>query len=181
MPDEEKGAAPDASPSGTSGDPTTPPKGETTFEEWSEKLKDEERSLLEGHTSKLKTALESERKTRKELSERVRDLTKQAEDGSKTQAELQKISDQLTQYQRRVAVYDSAPTDLINFRLAGLLIEAENLYDPRGGVDWDTVRKQAPELFRKFAPPGNAGTGLGAGPQKKPSMNDLIRRAAGRS
>ena len=72
-----------------------------------------------------------------------------------------------------------------DIRLAYLAAQADGLlgaYDPEKGVgrhNFDELRKRYPHLFRA-APGGSADGGAGGGTGAAASMNEFIRRAAGR-
>lgn len=159
------------------------PKGETpTWDTWYEQQDETSRALLEQHTAGLKSALDDERSNRKALAKQIADLTKQAEEGSTLKAELQKLTQAQEAASRKAAFYESAPGDVGNLRLAWLAAEDAGLVDREGVANWTALRKQAPELFRTpLAPKGNGGEGNGqSGPSAAPTINDAIRRAAGR-
>ena len=71
-------------------------------------------------------------------------------------------------------------------RLAYLAAQADGLlgaYDAEKGVgrhNWEELRRRYPHLFRP-GPGGSADGGAGAGRSPAASMNDFIRRAAGRA
>jgi len=65
-----------------------------------------------------------------------------------------------------------------NPKAAYALATAEDLFDRQGRPDWNALKQVAPELFRKPGP-GNSDGGAGNGNQPHPTMNDIIRRAAG--
>ena len=65
-------------------------------------------------------------------------------------------------------------------KLAAFLVaQAEGLFRKDGAPDWAALQVVAPELFRKSGQ-ANAGAGTGTPPAAKASMNDFIRRSAGR-
>lgn len=169
----------------------TPPAGTdatgstnvTSFESWFETLGEPQKALVSEHTSKLKKALDSERDQLKPLKAKLSEAQAAAEKGSKLEADLTKLNDELGTWQRRAQFYEAAPTDLANARLAWLVATTDDLFNKKGEPDWDEIRKRAPELFvAKKIPPGNAGSGNGSGSsQLSPaqSMNAFIRQASG--
>lgn len=144
-------------------------------------------ALYDAQTSGLKTALESERETRKGLEKQVRELAKGAEAGSKAQEDLNALADQLAGEQRRADFYEAAAkpeTGLTGVKAAWVLMnaEADRYFDRRGNPNFDLLRQEHPYLFGQKAPTpkGNQGNGTQGQTPTGQSMNDMIRRAAGR-
>lgn len=163
---------------------TTTETGETpapaSFDEYLATQPENVRALADTYANGLKSALNAEREQRKELTRQLRDATSAAEKGSATAKALEEISGQLANTERRAAFFESALTaNCINPKAAYLVASAEGLFRKDGSPDWPALQGAIPELFRK---PGqaNAGAGTGAPPPAKASMNDYIRRAAGR-
>jgi hypothetical protein len=131
----------------------------------------------------LKTALESERGSRKDLEKQLRDLAKKAEDGSDAQKKLVGMADQVSAADRRADFYEEAhKAGVSNIKLAFLVATEEDLFDSKNRVNFDAMKKEYPELFGgKPVPEGNAGNGTEGAPQGVKDMNKLIRQAAGRS
>lgn len=165
----------------------TPAPGAKTqdFDSWFGSLDDESKSLIESHTSGLKKALESERRSRKSLSDELKQAQARAEKGSELERSLQELTGKLDEANRRAQFFESAPTDLANARLAWMLATADDLFTKTGEPDWEAIRAKAPEIFvqTKKAPSINAGSGNGTiqGTSPAQSMNAFIRAAAGRS
>ena len=141
------------------------------------------RALVESHTSGLKTALASEREQRKELARQLRDATAAAEKGSALAKTLEEISGRAEAAEKRAVFFETATQPGIgcsNPKAAFLVAQAEGLFKRDGSPDWAALQNVAPELFRK-AGQANAGAGVGTPPPARASMNDFIRRSAGRA
>lgn len=154
-----------------------------TFESWFGSQDETVKGLIDGHIKGLKSALESERAQRSDLARQLRDVTAKAEKGSELEKALMEVSTQLEAAERRAAFYEEAgrpEIGCLNPKAAFALAQAEDLFDKRGRVDWEALKANAPELFRPRVPQGNAGLGTGDPPPAHKSMNDFIRRAAGR-
>jgi hypothetical protein len=167
--------------------PTPPPATKTvtgpaeneTFEVWLEKQPDVLKGLYETHTKGLTTALETERKDRKDLEKQLRDLAKKAGEGTEAQRALTEQADKLSSMSQQTEFFDKAHTAGVkNLKLAFLAAKEASLVDDKGGCDFAKLKAAYPELFAA-TPPGNAGNGQQGG-QQQFSMNDLIRQKAGR-
>lgn len=167
----------------TSGEtPATTPATPASFDEWVAKQPDTVKQLVDGHTTGLRTALNSERDQRKDLAKQLRDATAAAEKGSVTAKTLEEISGRLDAAEKRAVFFETAATPGVgctNPRAAFLVAQAEGLFKKNGEPDWQALQSVAPELFRK-AGQANAGAGTNTPPPAKASMNEFIRRAAGR-
>lgn len=154
-----------------------------TFESWLGSQDETVKGLIDAHIKGLKSALESERAQRSDLARQLRDVTAKAEKGSELEKALMEVSTQLEAAERRAAFYEEAgrpEIGCLNPKAAFALAQAEDLFDKRGRVDWEALKANAPELFRPRVPQGNAGLGTSGPPPAHKSMNDFIRRAAGR-
>jgi len=156
---------------------------ELTFDGWLGEQPDEVKALLDGHTKGLKSALESERGSRKDLEKQVRDLAAKAEKDSDAQKELAGIADQLGEADRKADFYEVAHSaGVTSLKLAYVIAVQDEMFDRRGQVNFDTMKQSYPELFGKVAtPPGNAGAGTDTQPSPAKDMNRYIRAAAGRT
>jgi hypothetical protein len=155
-----------------------------TFETWLEKQDDTVKGLLDGHIKGLKTALDSERGSRKDMEKQLREMAKKAEDGSEAQKKLTGMADQVSAADRRADFYEEAHrAGVSNIKLAFLVAEKEDLFDSKNRVNFEAMKKDYPELFGgKPVPDGNAGNGTEGTPGgAAKDMNAMIRRAAGRS
>jgi len=148
-----------------------------TFETWIKDQKPEIVSLLDGHTKGLKTALDSERVTRKETEKQLRDLAKKAEAGSEAQTKLTEMADQFSAADRRADFYEEAhKAGVVNLKLAFLVASQDELFDSKGRINFDGMKKEYPELFGgKQIPDGNAGNGTGGQNTGAVKMDDFIR------
>jgi hypothetical protein len=159
---------------------TTISGGELNFDGWYSEQDDTVKNLLQDHTKGLKTALESERESRKAFEKQIKDLAAKAEKGSETEKQLTLLSEQIESADRKTAFYEDAhAAGVTNLKLAFILASTEGLFDKKGNVNFVEMKSNYPELFgSKKAPAGNAGDGTEALPVPK-SMNDFIRQAAG--
>jgi endonuclease III len=158
--------------------PAAPESFEKVMEKWDEPTK----KLYETHVAGLKSALTSERDGNKELNNQVKELLKKVEKGSEAERAITDLSTKLDATEKRAVFLEEAnkpEIGCVNPKAAYLLAMADNLFDKRGNPDWEAIKKAAPELFGKAAPPGHAGSGtqnsLGA-----MDMNTILRKAAGR-
>lgn len=154
-----------------------------TFEAWQAALPEDQKALIEGHTRGLKSALDSERGTRKDLEKQLRDLAKKAESGSEAQTQLTQLADNLQSADRKADFYEAAhAAGVKNLKLAHTVAVSDELFDKHGRVNFDEMKKSYPELFGAVAAPrGDAGSGTQtSGQGGKADMNSAIRKAAGR-
>jgi len=155
-----------------------------TYEAWLEGQPAEVKTLLDTHTQGLKSALDSERGTRKDLEKQVRDLAGKAEKGSEAEAQLTKLADDLANEGRRADFYQSAhAAGISDLRLAYLVAVQDEMFDKRGAVNFEELKRTYPLLFggKPGTPPGNAGAGTGSTPAPPvDDVNAAIRRAANR-
>ena len=155
-----------------------------TFEAWLEGQTPETKTLLDTHTAGLKSALDSERGTRKDLEKQVRDLAGKAEKGSEAQAELTKIAEGLAEAERRGDFMEAAHTaGVSNLKLAYTVAVQDEMFNNRTGqVNFEGMKTAYPELFggKPGVPVANAGAGTGTPPPVPADMNSFIRRSAGK-
>lgn len=144
-------------------------------------------SLYEKQTSGLKSALTEERTQRKDLEKQIRDLAKGAEAGSKAQQDLTGMADQLAASERRADFYEAAAKPeigLTGVKAAWVLMNADpgTYFDRKGNPDFDLLKQEHPYLFGqvKPVPRGNQGNGTQTTPAPATTMNDWIRRQAGK-
>jgi hypothetical protein len=173
------GAPPADTTNQDGGDGGTP----LTFDAWLAAQDDAVKGLLDEHTKGLKSALQAERQQRNDLAKQLRDASKAMEEGSAARTALEEMTGKLEQAERRAQFLEDAmrpDVGCANPRAAFVLAVADDLFDARGNPDWNAIKQAAPELFPKPRPPqGNAGAGTGT-PPPTTSVNDAIRRAAGR-
>jgi hypothetical protein len=154
------------------------------FEEWYKGQPENLKTAIEGHVKGLKSALESERGSRKDLEKQLRDLAKKAEAGSEAQKSLEGMANQIGEADRRTAFYEGAHlAGATNLKLAYLAAVNDELFDKRGQVNFEDMKTQYPELFAgaKKPPKGNAGEGKDQQQPAGKGMNEFIRRSAGRT
>jgi hypothetical protein len=160
----------------------TPPAA--TWEEFLQGQGDDVKKLFDGHVQGLKSALDTERTQRKDLTKQLREATAQLEKGSEARQSLEALTGQLEAAQARAEFYEEATRPEIgcgNPRLAFLAAQESGAIDSRGRIAWDALHQQFPELFKKSAAPaGNAGAGTGGPAPASRNMNTFIRRSAGR-
>jgi hypothetical protein len=152
------------------------------YDTWLGEQSEEIKGLLDGHIKGLKSALESERGTRKDLEKQVRDLAAKAEQDSDAQKSLTEIADKLSGAEQQADFYEAAhAAGITNLKLAYTVAVQDEMFDRRGQVNFETMKQSYPELFGQGGtPPGNAGAGTDTPPPPAKDMNTFIRRAAGR-
>jgi hypothetical protein len=178
-------ATPPSTPPVGQGDPgsggETPP---ASVGEWLAKQPEAIQALYKEDVKGLKSALESERETKKSLESQLRDAAAKLEKGSEAQQALTKLADEQAQSQKRVDFYEAAQdAGVKNLRLAWAAASAdEEVWDRKGNCDFEKLKARYPELFAAKPPPpaGNAGSGAGQPGAGKPNMNDFIRQSTGR-
>lgn len=153
-----------------------------TFEAWHDALSDEQKGLIENHTKGLKTALDSERGSRKDLEKQLRDMAKKSEKGSDAEAQLTKLADELQTSDRKADFYEAAhAAGVKNLKLAFTVAMTDEMFDKHGRVNFDEMKKTYPELFASTTTTrGDAGSGTNQQHSDANDMNSRIRRAAGR-
>lgn len=155
-----------------------------TFEAWLEAQPDEVKTkvkpLIEAHTNGLKNALDSERTARGTAEKQLRDLAKKAEKGSELETALNKQADEMAGLQKQSSFFDKAHVAGVkNLKLAYLAANQAGLVTDKGECDFAKLKTEYPELFQAVAN-ANAGNGTGGNGTQSFSMNDEIRRRAGR-
>lgn len=169
-----------------------PPTGETpageqgaapiNFEEWYKGLPAEQQGAVDDHIDNLRASLKSERDEKRGLERRLRELSKQAEDGSELRQKLDQLAGETQTATAKAEFYEAGhAANVANLRLAWLAANDAGLVNLKtGDCDFEKLKTVAPELFRK---PGaatvNAGNGATQTGVAKPSMNDWLRAASG--
>ena len=192
MPDQQNTQTPPAGETPPAGLPQQPPAGETpqpaaqprTWDAVLDALPAPDKLLYEQHTSGLKSALDNERRERRGLEAQIKDLASKAEKGSEQKRVLDEMSTQLATANERADFFEEGARPEIGctgLQLAWLAIQARREdFVKRGRVDWASFKAAYPQLFAQpVSPPGHAGTSTQAQPVGQ-TMNQLIRRAAGR-
>jgi len=140
-----------------------------SWDAWLEAQPQEVRALYETHTSGLRSALQSEREQRDDLARQLREATGALEEGSAAREALEQVNVQLEAAQRQADFYAEAArpeTGCTNPRLAYLAAQEIDVFDRRGNVNWERLKEQFPELFKKQGPaPTHGGEGSG-GPDR---------------
>lgn len=159
----------------------TPPALPQSFDDWLKGQDEGMRKLADEHVKGLKSALETERSQRKDFERQLREAASKLEKDSTERKNLEELAGRLQGLERQTAFFDAAHgAGVTNLRLAWLAAQEAELVDDRGRADFGKLKERFPELFRTAAPPpGNAGAGTQQPPSRQ-TMNDLIRRAAGR-
>lgn len=153
------------------------------FDTWIGGQPEEVKTLLDGHEKGLKTALEGEREARKSLEKQLKELVGKAEKGSELEKQLNElISKQATAEAQATFYEDAHAAGITNLKLAWIVAGSDGFIDSRGRVNFGDMKTKYPELFgqAKAAPKGNAGSGAGSETPGNKSMNDFIRKSAGR-
>lgn len=170
-------------------DQTTSTEAEAkTFESFDSFLAnqpDDVKALYEANVSGLKSALESERDSRKKLTEQVKSLLPQVEKGSELERKLAETAKLLSEAEQREAEISKRAkfaeeairpgVNCVNIKAAYAFAKAENLFSEQGEPDWKKLKELAPELFRN-APVTKAGA---SGKTAGDDINAALRRAAG--
>lgn len=184
MPEQTQGTG--GTPDGQGGTPQAQAQTQTaqSFAEFIKAQPPEVQGLYEADVKGLKTSLDSERTQRAELAKQLKDLLPKAEKGSELEKLIGDATTKLEEAERRATFFEEAGKPDVgcqNARLAYLAAQTDGLIDQKGRVNWEALKTSYPELFRKTIPAGNAGNGAGTPPPAAKSMNDFIRRAAGRN
>lgn len=173
--------------SATPEQPATPPENEGAkpldFDEWINGQDEAIKGLISTRFQNLENTVKATRGERDGLAADIKKLAKDQKEGSEAKAALEKISAQLEATERRAAFLEEALNPAVqckNARAAWLLADAGNLFTKRGTPDWDAIRAEAPELFGLPTARANAGNGTQTPPNPSQSMNDFIRKSAGR-
>jgi hypothetical protein len=153
-----------------------------SWEDFVKTLPQEHQTAYESHIQNLRSALQSERTTREDLSKQLKDAMSKVQAGSDLSKQLEEIQSQLELTQRRANFLQEAMTqNVINPNLAWLAAQDTEAFDKRGNPNWDVLRTKYPELFRQGGSQTRANAGSGTNQQQTGTggMNLLIRRAAG--
>jgi len=167
------------------GQPPVASAAPATWDEYLSTVPVEVKALYEGHTTGLKSALQTERQQRSELANQIKTLSKQAAEGSDLKKSLEGMTVQLESATQRADFYEQAVKPEIgcsNPGLAFIAAREAGAIDQKGRINWDVLKQQYPELFKpKSPPPASAGAGTQNPPATQNTMNTYIRKAAGRA
>lgn len=118
------------------------------FEAYLAKQAEPVKKLYETHTQGLKSALETERTSRKEAERQLRELAKKAESGSEAQKQLTDMAERMATTERMNQFYAAAhAAGVKNLRLAYLAASEAKLISEQGEVDFAKMKESYPELF----------------------------------
>lgn len=157
------------------GETPQPENQQPNFDAWLASQDDATRSLLDTHTSGLRSALDSERQQRKELAKQLRELTGKLDANSEAGQKLGEISSQLEAAQARADFYEALGPGCLNPKLAYLA------YTTDGLKSIEQLKAAYPQLFATAKPPPtNGGAGTRGNQSPASGMNEFIRRSAGR-
>ncbi|HUW11286.1 MAG TPA: hypothetical protein VM537_16265 [Anaerolineae bacterium] len=156
-----------------------------TYDTWYAALEAGPKALMDTHIAGLRSALTSEKDQRKTLANQLRDATGKLDKGSDARKALEDMTSKLEVAEKRAQFYEDAGKPEMGCSDVGLAYLAalgDALFDARGNVDWDELKRKHPVLFAKpKLAPANAGAGVGqTGGVKGTGMNAFIRAAAGR-
>ena len=150
---------------------------------WHDALPKDAQTLIAEREGGLKSALGTERDARKEAEKSLREVAAKLEKGSEAQKEVLRLADENAATNTKAEFYEDAhKAGVSNLKLAYHVATTEELFDKRGGVNFEKMKEAYPELFgKKQVVKGNAGEGTGTAPGGKDvSMNAYIRRSAGK-
>lgn len=164
-----------------------------SFDTFSKGLSEADRAGLTGHfddqTKGLKSALEGERAARKDLEKQLGDLKAKAEKGSELEKQLEGLQKSLSESGLQTAFYEAAVsagcTDL-GLAWAAARMNVDKFFKRDNTPDMEALKAAHPALFAEQKKANaNAGTGTGGSgggtPNPNQSVNDALRRAAGRA
>ena len=138
-------------------------------------------ALFAKEVSGLKVVLEDQKAKNRTLSEQLRSAAQGAE--GETKAKLTALADERDAAVRRADFYAlAASAGCTNIDAAYHIAVGEDAFTKDGSPNIEAVRVKAPELFGGGMPgtgATKAGQGAGGKSNASPSMNILIRRAAG--
>ena len=160
----------------------TTPNG--TFEEWFNSQSDDVKTLINEHTSGLKSALKAERDNAKSLNSQLKELQGKADKGSELEQQLNSLQAKLTESERHANFIDGAQgAGCTNPKACYKLAKADaDLWKRDGSPDWDAIKETAPEFFQKKQSSGSAGSGTDKDPNaghKQHPMDVKMRQMIG--
>lgn len=152
-----------------------------SFDAWLASQPEEIAKLYDTHVDGLKSALEGERTSRKDLEKQLRQLSKTATEGSELKKQIDEFANNLQLSESRAAFYEEAHSAGVkNLKLAWAAAQTFEAKDRNGNVDFAKLKEAAPELFAlpvAKTPPANAGAGAGQQGIVKQDMNAFMRNA----
>lgn len=161
-----------------------PPEGEEkpkiTYDTWVGDQSEEVKGLIEGHTTGLKSALDSERDARKGLETQLKEAASKAE--GDTKVKLEAMAAEMAAVEQRADFFvDAQAAGVSNLKLAHTVAVQDDLIDKRGRVNFEQMKTEYPELFgvKPPTPKGHGGSGNNP-PTEGQDMNKMLRSAAGK-
>lgn len=153
-----------------------------------DELKNNAEKFREFHTGKVKSALEAERAERKKIAKELKELASKPVDASQWEAKIAELNSKATEAETKARFVEEATANGV---APGRILKAyaaaryDKLIDEAGAIDWDTLKSEHDYFFAapaadKPAPKGGGGYGVDKKPAPKATMNQLIRRQAGR-
>ena len=145
-----------------------------TFDEWFAAIDATGKHLVTSHVASLRGALDVERNERKTLARQLKELSGKLEGEAAEQ--INAMRQQMETTTRRAEFVEEAA-------LAGCALPRQAWHIAQAeGLTVAQMRSQYPQLFNVATQkaPGGAGAGTAAPPAVRASMDDFIRRAAGR-
>lgn len=140
--------------------------------------------LFDAHVKGLRSSLEAAREERDDFSRQLRDAAKKLKADSDERKEFEGLADKLDEANRRADFFEEATdNNCHNARAAFAIAKAENLFTKSGAPDWKKIQEAVPEFFtekKKVIKKRTAGEGAEGQHSGASSMNDWIRRSAGR-
>ena len=163
---------------GGKGDPTPP-----TYETLYSGLDATSRDLIDGNIEGLQGALKTEREARTQAETDLREVADELDKGSDAQKKVLQLADDVAANTKRADFYEDANTaGVSNIKLAYHIATTEDMFDKRGNIDFEALKKDYPELFvnkgRKDR--GDAGEGTSTELRSKGTFNDWIRQESRR-
>ena len=160
-------------------------ESELTYDTWVGEQPENVQKMLEANTTGLKSALDSERTSNKDLEGKLREAAKKAEGEAKEQ--YTKLADEMkvktdAAEQKAEFFADAQKAGVSNLKLAYTVAVQEEFIDKKGRVNFEQMKKDYPELFgtELKTPKGHGGSGNNP-PVEGIDMNKFIRnKAAGK-
>ena len=185
-------AAAEAPPTGAALPTPDSPPPPATYEALVASLDDASQALVAQHLTGLKTALQAERATVKKLEGQVKAAQTLAEEKARLETDLATQVSDAAQARRRADFYEAAVDQGVrrkSVRLAYLAALDAGVIQPDGSIAWDTMKTSFADLFegsgpRTIPPSRSTSAAAGAGTRTDapaaPTLNQIIRTAAGR-
>jgi len=169
-------------PNGDSGQQAAAEDGssqdEVDFGAWQAEWSPAQKKAFEAYESGLRSALQKERNAKGDLEKQLRSLSKKAEGQDELQQQLQSMADALRAAEEEARFFQEASDPAVRCaqpKLAWLAAKAEGLVNGEGKVDWDSLKKLYPPLFRDGTRIPEANAAESGGRPGTISMDDLLR------